>query len=523
MLPPNVKRLEVHWRKGSATNTLFEVAFTGPTVDLRLYARCTRTPSGFEIAAFPSDSDLCALRLEDDAYTALAESTRGQGPLVVRVRGTDDGGVTYGESAQIGLEMAEARVDGGVYYWAATGGTAKVMRFDFGSGTGVPEAYLTPGAGGLPNQCVGCHALSRDGARLLAGVGNSSAGDLVYVGDVKSKTLTVPGSGPTASSNRLLGASFDPSGALFVAVAPRNDPQADTVLHFHDAVTGVRSFGLDLGKDSQGYDVLPSHPDWSPDGRTIAFTRITGTNRTSVEFHGGEIDLLRNAVAWTASARPTRQVLVPAAPGKNRYNPSHMPDGSLVLYSESVDTVPGVVPGGYGAADYSCVNGRFCDGYSDPSAKTWAVVPEVGKAPVFLANAARPGLADAESPAHKRTDLMDTFARATPFKIPHRGGSLMWFTVSSQRRAGLRATFDNPSVVGDPATQQLLWMFAVDPAKVIAGLDGSYAGFFLPFQDLRTSNHMAQWTARIVSDSPPPPPPPPPVPPPVPPPPPPPR
>jgi len=82
-------------------------------------------------------------------------------------------------------------------------------------------------------------------------------------------------------------------------------------------------------------------------------------------------------------------------------------------------------------------------------------------------------------------------------------------------------------------------MFAVDPAKVLAGQDGSYPGFFLPIQysptdaaspdpnaseDFRsrglvkTSNHLAQWTARIASDKPPPvpePPPPPPAPPPA--------
>jgi hypothetical protein len=61
-------------------------------------------------------------------------------------------------------------------------------------------------------------------------------------------------------------------------------------------------------------------------------------------------------------------------------------------------------------------------------------------------------------------------------------------------------------------------MFAVDPAAILAGKDGSYPGFYLPFQDLKTSNHIAQWTQKIVSDNPPPPPAPapPPPPPPVP-------
>jgi hypothetical protein len=64
-------------------------------------------------------------------------------------------------------------------------------------------------------------------------------------------------------------------------------------------------------------------------------------------------------------------------------------------------------------------------------------------------------------------------------------------------------------------------MFALEPSAVAAGTDGSYPGFFLPFQDLSTSNHMAQWTERLVSADPPPPAPtpPPPAPPPAPPPP----
>jgi hypothetical protein len=144
---------------------------------------------------------------------------------------------------------------------------------------------------------------------------------------------------------------------------------------------------------------------------------------------------------------------------------------------------------------------------------------------VFLANAARPGKADElyHPPQSGVGDsaLMDTYPKPAPFMISHRGKSIGWFTVGSQRRAGLRKSFPHGSVVGDPASQALLWMFALDAGATRAGQDGSYPGFFLPFQDLTTSNHMAQWTQRIVSDQPPPeaPTPPPPAPPPAPPPP----
>jgi hypothetical protein len=41
-------------------------------------------------------------------------------------------------------------------------------------------------------------------------------------------------------------------------------------------------------------------------------------------------------------------------------------------------------------------------------------------------------------------------------------------------------------------------MVAIDPAKVAAGQDPSYPAFALPFQDLDTSNHIAQWTQTLV-------------------------
>lgn len=118
---------------------------------------------------------------------------------------------------------------------------------------------------------------------------------------------------------------------------------------------------------------------------------------------------------------------------------------------------------------------------------------------------------------------MNTFARFAPFANRYQGHRLFWFTVGSQRRAGLRRYYPNRSAVNDPDTQVLLWMFAIDADKVLAGEDGSFPGFFLPFQDMKTSNHMASWTEQYVSDEPPsrpvptpPPPAPPPPPPPVP-------
>jgi hypothetical protein len=297
-------------------------------------------------------------------------------------------------------------------------------------------------------------------------------------------------------------ASFNPDGTQFVADAPVSDSTlGSTKLAFHDGVTGVRQSSLDVG-------FAVSFPDWSPDGQSIAVTHIYGQNSSTIEFQEGGISVIRRSAAGWAPA--TEVVVVPRTTGKSRYTPTFVPDSSFLLYSEATRQT--------GDSD------GLVNAYSDPSAAVWAVKPEAGATPVLLARANATGVADKLILADGRSSLlvqrissgllMNTYPRAAPFEGKQDGHKLYWFTVASQRRPGVRAYTAKTSVVGDEPTQVLLWMFALDADQVLAGKDGSYPGFFLPFQDLTTSNHMAAWTQKYVSDNPPPPPPsPPPLPP----------
>jgi hypothetical protein len=510
LLPPNLGQLEVHFRKGHASNQLFQVAFESATSKLEYYTRCAAEAEDFV-------TDSCVLRLTGAAFDYLATSNQGAGPVALRVRGSDEDGM-FGESAEFTIEFAEQRVDGAVYYWNAKA-PESIVRFDFGSGVGTPETFMAPGDVPGNSRCVGCHALSRQGDRMMFSLGNSSNGYPVYLADLsKERTATdyfaLDGTPQNSSNaNRILLGSFSPDGSEYVAVAPVNDAAPETRLFFHDGSTGARASFVDL-------PFVVGSPDWSPVGDKIAVTRITGTNWTTIEFRGGGISMVqRTGGTWQTAADDIVHVVPPEA-GKNRFNPVFTPDGTLLLYSE-------VDQSSYsGGPATACSSGAraYCDGYSDPGSKTWAVRAQANATPVFLAKAAQGGVADGEfSPPQANvssSDLMDTFPKPTPFVAEHRGKRLLWFTVSSQRRAGLRTFYPNASAVGDPATQALLWMFAIDPDRVEDGEDGSYPGFFLPFQDMKTSNHMAQWTERIVDADPPPPPPsvpPPPPPPPVPP------
>ena len=242
-----------------------------------------------------------------------------------------------------------------------------------------------------------------------------------------------------------------------------------------------------------------SYPDWSPDGQTIAVTHIYGQNSSTIQFQEGGISVIRQtATGWNQA----EVVVVPHTVGKNRYTPNFVPDSSFLLYSEATRQ----------ASDWD----GLVDSYSDPSATVWAVQPNAQATPVLLARANATSVADKLTLADGRSALvaqrissgmlMNTFPRSAPFEAKQNGHKLFWFTVASQRRPGVRLYTAKTSVVGDAPTQVLLWMFALDADQVLAGQDGSYPGFFLPFQDLTTSNHMAYWTQKYVSDNPPPPP-----------------
>jgi len=293
-----------------------------------------------------------------------------------------------------------------------------------------------------------------------------------------------------------------------------SDAGATNLLYFHDGTTGQR-----LAAETLTLPVEPDHPDWSPDGSAIAFS-VVGEHTNSQKPKGCGLALIRSdGNSWDTTPE---ELFAPNQNDVVRYAPAFVPDSSLVLYNEarcSLDTA-------FGVPDP-------CDADDDPSAKVWAMQPSAGATPVLLANASKPGAMDGAN-----THFADTFPRIAPTESHHQGKRLYWVTVGSHRRAGLLNYGPTVDVWAPFKSRKLVWMFAVDPDRVLAGEDGSYPGFFLPIQYsparaaaplpdeaedsrslglVKTSNHLAQVTARIVSDpplEPPDPPPPPPAPPP---------
>jgi hypothetical protein len=456
LVPPNLGKLEIHFYPGTG-NEIFEIGFHSATTDVAVYTRCLHPLNGG-----------CIYQPDPTVWRWIAESNRGSLPMQVTVRGADDAGSGLGTSAPISVSFSEDDIQGGIYYWttsATTGGETAIMRFDFGSDQTDPELFISTEMTG--GNCVGCHALSRDGTKLVT-ASNGSYDGFVLLLDVGSRTPMVPyNSTPNSAFS-----SWNPDGTQFVGVFA-DETQAGWLsydLNLFDGNTGASLGTIPVG----GTEASPTdHPDWSPDGTRIAFSKVgvSGSTATGTLAFAKQCSLAYvesdGAGGWSAPVD-----LTTSAVGQSTYYPTFSPAGDLLAFNRSV------------CADG--LNGDTCDSYDDPGATLYAMQPTAGATPVELAHANAPGVTDTA------TVVENSFPKWAPFtfqRTDEQGTRLHWITFSSDRHYGLRTP---------EAGHTLIWMAAINPDAALAGEDPSYAAFALPFQDLTTDNHTAQWTERVI-------------------------
>jgi hypothetical protein len=447
LVPPNLAKLEIHFHPGPGNN-LFALEFENDVTDVIVYAQCTSPLNGG-----------CIYLPDATVWSWIAESNKGGAPLMVQVLGTDDSGTaTVGTSGTISISFSQDELKGGIYYWTTSSGTG-IMRFDFGSQTQTaPDMYLgTELTGGT---CVGCHALSRDGTKLVAEAGGQNDGRLLLL-DVATKMPIVP----FASTPKSIFESWNGDGTQYVGVYG-DSGATDYNLHVFDGTSGAQVATIDVG----GTATNPAdHPDWSPDSTHIAYTK-TGIANTNQRMHEGSIEMVSDMGGgmWSPPAE-----LVAQGAGQNHYYPAFSPDGAYLAYDES--TCAG------GVQDDSC------NADTDPTATVFVMKAMPGATQIEMTRANAPGVADGAT-----TALTNSFPKWCPFvfqRTTEMGSRLEWITFSSTRQYGLRSP---------PGTGTLLWMAAVDPDQIEAGVDPSYPAFALPFQDYTTSNHIAQWAESVV-------------------------
>src|SRR5579883_375156 len=243
LIPPNLNELEVQFTPVAATK-LYEVAFAGASLDLRIYTPCNAVGNG------------CSLTPDAPTWILLSSAARSQ-TITVTVRATDGTGV--GTSAPHKLSFGDDDIDGGLYYWAAS--TGAINRYDFGLRGQKAEAFYTPAQAGGITQCVGCHALSQNGARIAVGL--NAPGEEMRILDVATRTTLYDESFMSFMGNGL------PSVSVFEALAPDGS-----------RIVTVEGGGLTLRDGGTGALVgaMPAlanatMPDVSPDGKRVVYTR----------------------------------------------------------------------------------------------------------------------------------------------------------------------------------------------------------------------------------------------------------
>ncbi len=375
----------------------------------------------------------CVYSPDQATWDALVSGEKGQNAVTYKMRGVD--GANPGTVGTSAQRAIQFAAEDmtGGLYYW-NAGAGSIKRYDFGLPGQTAENYMDAPMAGA-STCVGCHVMSRKGDKMSAGM-DIPAPSPYKVFDVATRA--------TIFSQ---GSMFGGGGANFFTFSPDSMQMMDS--------NGVTITWRDANSGAAIMDPLVSSgamPDWSPDGMHLVYSKPQTAPPCFPMFCGqpGVDAASLMTISYDGATWSTESPLVMFA-GKNNYYPSYSPDGAWVMFNQS--------PGNMNS-------------YDSPDAQVW-VVPSSGGTPIQLGIASTGG---------------DSWPKWAQIVQMNQGKSLMWFTFSSRRAYGLRTAAG--------ATAQI-WMAAFDPSKGMAGMDASYPAFWLPFQDITTGNHIAQWTLTV--------------------------
>jgi hypothetical protein len=453
IMPRNVGDFEVHWTDAS-TNDTFEISLKTDYADVRAYVK-----GGNGAGGGPDPSYMAFLASEWGAAVGTEILVQ------LQVRGVDSANPTTVGSAQPRMvNLSNETMNGGLYYWASAGTEPEgIYRHDMSMPGQPAQPYMTTTQlVGTSNTCVACHQLSRDGTKMAI---TYDGGDRTATTmDVATKTLIPVAtgvSGCTSNASCGAGENCEPDGVCrtawnFSTFTPDNSQ----LLTVHDGVLVVRDAAtLNIVATMTAAGNV-SHPELSPDGTKLVYVRpqVAGSDWA---FGTGQI-FLRTYDQASKAFGPEQQLV---ADGANNYYPSFSPDGQWILFNKGDNTINDAI--------------GVHESYNGPNTQLWVVKADNSAPPVQLTT------------MNQAVGLTNSWGRWAPFAQTYGAGSepMFWVTVSSKRDFGVR-------LVGVAKPQ--IWMTPFFPNRAAAGQDPSSSAFRLPFQDIATSNHIAQWTAQIV-------------------------
>jgi len=515
LVPPNMGQISVQWTPFGTAYKDFEVDFTNGVTDTRVIAKCSMQTIDTGQPNTPSGG--CELVLSSQVWNFLADANRGGDAVSVTVRGTTDGMCAATSANTVNMSFAEEDLIGAIYYWKSTvsaaGTGGQIWSKTFGDPN--PEQQVTGLAGSaLSASCNGCHALSRDGVRMVVYSDDNDSDD--EYSDVTGSLIDMTSKMPigTAYAGRGTGqppgfSTFSPDHQQYLT--SNGTPNGATnVFALWSGNAGMQTATVSTG--GTGMD-RPTMPDWSPDGKTVVYvlpTRVAswdnGRRNDDAHIYGGSLMIL----PYMGAGQFGTPVPFMMSGGENNYYPSYSPDDEYIIFDRAPhDTSAGALEGCVTSPHPACPN----DSFSNPAARLM-LTGATANSPIDLEAANG-------SPAGAPEPLSNSWPRWAPFVQTYRGDRLLWVAFSSTRDYGIRVRNHKPGMyqcypadsVEDPAAphmlpfapqceQPQLWMAPIVVTEGGAGHDPSRPAFWLPFQDITTHNHTPQWTQEVATTPP---------------------
>jgi hypothetical protein len=444
LVPPNLGAFDVHWTDagGAAGDNVFAVEMTNSFIDYTVYTSGSAgvLAGGLWDAFTPAE------------WTNIASTAK---PLTLTVAGLSTATPTEkGTSAAQSVDVTTQEMLGGVYYWT-TSSPQGVFRYDMSAPSTPAAPYFQPSMNpGGPNNCMGCHALSHDGTKFALTI--DEAGGRGTVINVADGTVLVP----YATNPQYWDfATFNVDGTKLVtdqsdAGSAEAPGEGTMVLRDTNGGTILATLPNSPGK-------FATHPEMSDDGTMLV--NVEASAADDLEPDTGAI-VTRTFDDATNTFGSINTVLADGVDGLSSYYPSWSPDGQWLLLTR----VSGVA-------------------YANIAATVWVIKADGSMPPIQLATA------DLATP-----DIDDSWARWAPFaQTSSEGEQVYFFTFSSQRSFGVRIE-NTDCAEGEGVCTPQIWMAPFYPSLAAQGMDPSGPAFWLPFQDVTTHNHIAQWTQQIV-------------------------
>jgi hypothetical protein len=302
---------------------------------------------------------------------------------------------------------------------------------------------MEPGGAG---NCMGCHSLSRDGSKIALTI--DSAGGRGTVLDVATQALDIPYDGSTQPSISWNFATFTPDAQKLVTVE-------NGVMTLRTEQLGTPLATID-NSPSTTATISATHPEISPDGTHLVNVESTNSSYDIYTYYGSIVT--RTFDNSTNTFGPITPLVTSDQTTNGNYYPSYSPDGQWIVFTRT--------------SAYA---------YNDASAEIFVVKADGSMPPIQLA------VSDTAA-----ASLTNSWARWVPFAQTFGASneSLFYLTFSSQRPFGVR-------IPGGGRPQ--IWMTPFFPDRAVAGMDPSGPAFRVPFQDVNTNNHIAQWTAAVIA------------------------